>query len=211
MFTLTPLPYDVEALAPLMSAETLRTHHGKHHAKYVEVLNWMLAEAGRTPASLEDVVREAGQGGGKLYDNAGQAWNHGFFWNSMTAAERAAPSGAMAAAIEGAFGDLDRLKTRFVEEGATHFASGWAWLVARGEALEVVSTHDAGSFDQLEGAAPLLVCDVWEHAYYLDHKQDRKGFLEGWFDQLADWRFAARQLQAAREGGPGWRYPPPAG
>ena len=206
MFTLLPLPYGHEALEPLMSAETLRTHHGKHHAKYVQVLNELLAEGGSSPGSLEEVVREAGPKGGKLYNNAGQTWNHGFFWHSMSA-EAARPSGPLADAVERDFGGLDGLKARFVQEGAGHFASGWAWLVARGERLEVTSTHDAGSFDQLDGATPLFVCDVWEHAYYLDHKQDRKGFLEGWFDRLLNWRFAEEQFGAAAGGGPGWRYP----
>ena len=205
MFTLLPLPYGHEALAPLMSAETLRTHHGKHHAKYVEVLNQLLAEKGSEPDALEPVVREAGAG--KLYNNAGQTWNHGFFWHSMTPEGGGGPSGALADAVQRDFGGADALKARFVDEGATHFASGWAWLVARGERLEVVSTHDAGSFDQLDGATPLFVCDVWEHAYYLDHKQDRKGFLEAWFDRLLNWRFAEAQFAAATGGGPGWTYP----
>ena len=199
MFVLPPLPYDHEALAPLMSGETLRTHHGKHHAKYVEVTNALLAARGERPESLEAVVRSAD---GKLYNNAAQAWNHAFFWNCMTP-DRAAPSGALAEAIA-TFGGLEALKARFVEEGANHFASGWAWIVARDGSLEVTSTHDAGSFDQLQGA-PVLVCDVWEHAYYLDHKQDRKAFLERWFDELANWEFAGRQLA-----GEAWRYPPPA-
>jgi Fe-Mn family superoxide dismutase len=207
-FSLPPLPYAEDALEPLMSAQTLRTHHGKHHAKYVEVLNELLADAGREAAALEDVVRDAGGAGErKLYNNAGQAWNHAFFWNSMTEAY-APPGGALAEAIERC-GGLEALKGRFVQEGADHFGSGWAWLAGRGGELAVVSTHDAGSFDQLEGATPLLVCDVWEHAYYLDHKQDRKGFLEAWFDRLANWRFAEAQLQAAGAGGPGWRYPAP--
>ncbi|HEX8570614.1 MAG TPA: superoxide dismutase [Caulobacteraceae bacterium] len=208
IFRLIDLPYDEGALAPLMSVETLRTHHGKHHAKYVEVLNKLLAERGGGHGPLEDVVAEAGREGGKLYNNAGQAWNHGFFWFSMTP-ERSEPSGALGDAVGRDFGGLDGLKRRFVQEGADHFASGWTWLVARDGRLEVTSTHDAGSFDRLDGATPLAVCDVWEHAYYLDHKQDRKGFLEGWFDRLLDWRFAGEQFGAAAAGRPGWRYPAP--
>jgi Fe-Mn family superoxide dismutase len=209
-FALPPLPYDPAALAPLMSAQTLRTHHGAHHAKYVETTNRLLADDGRTPVALEDVVTVEGARGGEsaLYNNAAQAWNHGFFWNSMTP-DPAPAEGAVAEMAARDFGGLDGLRSRFVQEGADHFASGWVWLVALGDDLEVVSTHDAGSFDQLRGATPLAVCDVWEHAYYLDHQQNRKGFLEGWFDRLLDWRFAERQLQAARSGDLGWRYPKP--
>ena len=129
-FILPELPYAPDALEPLMSAQTLRTHHGKHHAKYVEVLNKLLADSGREAGALEDVVREAaGAGERKLYNNAGQAWNHGFFWNSMTDAY-APPGGRLAEAVE-RVGGLPALKERFVDEGAGHFASGWAWLVAR--------------------------------------------------------------------------------
>jgi Fe-Mn family superoxide dismutase len=120
------------------------------------------------------------------------------------------PEAGVAEALNRDFGGLDALKARFVDEGANHFASGWAWLIARGGRLEVISTHDAGSFDAFEGATPLLVCDVWEHAYYLDYKNDRKSFVEAWFDRLIDWRFVERQWQAAASGDLGWRYPTPA-
>ena len=208
MFPLTPLPYAPDALAPVLSADTLNTHHGKHHAKYVDTMNELLAKHEHGPfATVEDVVRHAhAHKEAKLFNNAGQAWNHGFFWQCMTP-DYAAPEGALAEAIERDLGGLEALRTRFVEEGATHFASGWAWLVVRGGKLEVISTHDADTALVTEGATPVLVCDVWEHAYYLDHKQDRKGFLEGWFDRLANWRFAAEQYQAAISGGTGWRYP----
>jgi Fe-Mn family superoxide dismutase len=115
----------------------------------------------------------------------------------------AAPAGALAKAIED-FGGLAALKQRFVEEGATHFASGWVWIVANGGRLEVISTHDADTPIARDGPVPVLVCDVWEHAYYLDHKQDRKGFLEQWFERLANWRFAEAQIAGER-----YRYPPP--
>lgn len=210
VFSLTPLPYAPDALVPVLSAETLNTHHGKHHKKYVDTMNELLASHEHGPfASLEEVVRHAHvQNERKLFNNAGQAWNHGFFWHCMTP-DRSAPSGALAEAIDRDLGGLDALRGRFVEEGATHFASGWAWLVARGGKLEVLSTHDADTALTIDGATPVLVCDVWEHAYYLDHKQDRKGFLEAWFDRLADWRFAGAQYEAAVSGGEGWRYPAP--
>jgi superoxide dismutase, Fe-Mn family len=207
MFRLPELPYAYEALDPVVSAQTLHVHHDKHHAKYVDVMNDLLAKESRGPERLEDVVRRAE---GKLYNNAAQTWNHAFFWESM-APGRPAPSEALKSAAEKGFGGWEAFRTRFVEEGANHFASGWDWIVARNGAIEILSTHDAGSFDQFEGATPLLVCDVWEHAYYLDYKQDRKGFLERWFDEVANWSLAERQLQAAQGGGDGWRYPDPAG
>ena len=208
MYVLPPLPYDPDALAPTISGDTLRTHHGKHHRRYVDAVNELLNGDASRP--LEDVVRDAGRDSpGKLYNNAAQAWNHAFFWSCMTP-DRAPPSEDLLKVVGRAFDGLEGLRRRFVDEGANHFASGWAWLVARGGRLEVLSTHDAGSFDQLDAARPLLVCDVWEHAYYLDYKNDRQSFVEAWFDKVVDWRFVEAQLQAAQAGEPGWRYPPPA-
>ena len=208
MFKLPDLPYASDALSPVLSDVQMRTHHDKHHAKYVETLNAMLSQSGETPASLEDLVKQAASGSNrKLFNNAAQAWNHGFFWECMTP-QASQPSGEFASAVEAAFGGLDHLKTKFVEEGVNHFASGWAWLVAKGDGLDVISTHDAGT-PIAEGYTPLMVCDVWEHAYYLDHKQDRKGFLEQWFDKLANWSFVEQQFAAAKSGGVGYRYPAP--
>ena len=208
MFKLPDLPYASDALSPVLSDVQMRTHHDKHHAKYVETLNGMLQQSGESPASLEDVVKQAAAGSNrKLFNNAAQAWNHGFFWECMTP-QASQPSGELASALEAAFGGLDTFKTRFVEEGVNHFASGWAWLVAKGDGVEVISTHDAGT-PTAEGQTPLMVCDVWEHAYYLDHKQDRKGFLEQWFDRLVNWRFVEEQYAAAKSGGGGYRYPAP--
>lgn len=207
MFILPDLPYAAGALAPTLSAATLETHHGKHHRKYVEVLNDLLAEKGERPESLEAVVASAPPG--KLFNNAAQSWNHGFFWECMTPDGGGGPEGELRAAIEADLGGLDTFREAFVTEGATHFASGWVWLVDQGGRLKVISTHDAGCPLADGSGAPILVCDVWEHAYYLDHRQDRKGFLEAWFDRLANWSFAGEQLAAARAGRPGWRYPAP--
>lgn len=206
MFLLPKLPYAYEALGPVMSAETLKFHHDKHHKTYVDTLNKLLAEEGREPASLEDLVREAGPG--KLFNNAAQAWNHGFFWECMTP-NAVEPAGELADAIGEAFGGLDNLKTKFVEAGAGQFGSGWAWLVWQ-DGLKILTTHDADNPLTQGAGTPLLVCDVWEHAYYLDHQNDRKGFLTAWFDRLAAWDFAGKQLAAAKGKGQGYSYPPPA-
>ena len=210
MFILPDLPYAKDALEPTVSSTTMTTHHDKHHKTYVDKTNELAPQADLSDRPLEDVVREAFAGRAqnpKLFNNSGQAWNHGFFWECMTP-DYAAPDGELSAAIDKAFGGLDGLKTKFVDEGANHFASGWAWLIANDGELTVMSTHDADTALVREGT-PLLVCDVWEHAYYLDYKQDRKGFLEKWFDTVANWRFAASQFAAANGGGNAWRYPAP--
>lgn len=212
MYVLPDLPYAHDALSPFISAETLRTHHGKHHKTYVDKTNDLAAKAGLAARPLEEVVREAHRRGEQgLFNNAAQAWNHAFFWESMRPAGGGAPGGSLAEQIQSAFGGLDGLKDAFVTEGVGHFASGWVWLVAAGEGLKVISTHDADDTLVRDGLTPLLVCDLWEHAYYLDYKNDRKGFLERWFDNVANWAFAEVQAAAAAGQGEGFRYPPPQG
>jgi len=207
MFILPKLPYAYDALEPAMSADTLHTHHDKHHRTYVEKTNELAAKAGLDGQALEDVVREAQRNGdAKLFHNAAQAWNHAFFWECMTP-EKAQPSSALMSAIGHAFGGIDAFKDTFVEEGFNHFGSGWAWLVTGSNGLKVISTHDADDTLIRDGLFPLLVCDLWEHAYYLDYKNDRKAFLERWLDEVANWGFAERQLAASDGKGEGFRYP----
>lgn len=209
MFILPELPYAYDALSPVISDRTMHHHHDKHHAKYVEVLNQLVKEQGIAADNLEDVVRKAAaEKKAKLFNNAAQAWNHAFFWLCMTPGAKPA-AGDLAEAIKRDFGGPDALKEAFVNEGVGHFASGWVWLAAQGETLKVLSTHDGENLLTHEGLTPLLVCDLWEHAYYLDHQQDRKGFLEGWFDKLVDWSFAAKQYDAARGKAEPYRYPVP--
>jgi superoxide dismutase, Fe-Mn family len=209
MFILPKLPYDYAALEPTLSADTLHTHHDKHHKAYVEKTNQLAGKAGLEGRTLEDVVREAQRRGDKkLFNNAAQAWNHAFFWECM-APNAATASGDLKSEIERAFGGLDAFKDAFVEEGANHFASGWAWLVTGSEGLKVISTHDADDTLVKDGLFPLLVCDLWEHAYYLDYKNDRKSFLKAWLDRVANWSFAERQLAASNGQGDGFRYPAP--
>jgi len=207
MFTLPKLPYDYAALEPTLSADTLHTHHDKHHKAYVEKTNELAGKAGLDGRALEDVVREASRKGDKtLFNNAAQAWNHAFFWQCMTP-KGADPGGDLKAAIDKAFGSVEAFKEAFAEEGVGHFGSGWAWLVTSSEGLKVISTHDADDTLVKDGLFPLLVCDLWEHAYYLDYKNDRKAFLKAWLDEVANWAFAERQLAAAEGNGDGFRYP----
>ncbi|TAJ74824.1 MAG: superoxide dismutase [Phenylobacterium sp.] len=210
MYALPDLPYGYDSLGPFMSADTLRTHHDKHHKTYVAKTNDLAAKAGLAGRSLEDVVREAHRSGDKkLFNNAAQAWNHAFFWECMRPPGGDGPSGDLLRAVGEGFDDLEALREAFVEEGANHFASGWVWIVTGSEGLKVISTHDAEDTLVREGLFPLLVCDLWEHAYYLDYKNDRKAFLERWFDNIANWEFAAAQLAASDGAGDGFRYPPP--
>lgn len=210
MFTLPDLPYGYGDLEPVLSERTLRTHHGKHHARYVQTVNDILSHQGHRVETLEEVVLAAHRAGDrKLFNNAAQAWNHGFFWNSMRPG--GAPlAGELARAVAREFGDPAGLRDAFLAEAVSHFGSGWAWLIAKGDTLSVLSTHDAATPLTTPGATPLLVCDLWEHAYYLDYRNDRAAFLSAWWDGVADLRFAARQYEAARHGAAAWRYPTPA-
>lgn len=208
MFALPKLPYADDALAPVISAHTIEFHYGKHHAAYVKNLNALLAEQGAAPASLEAVIENAkASAQAKVFNNAAQCWNHSFFWLSMSPTASSASEG-LSKAITAAYGDHAGLKAAFVAEGVAHFGSGWVWLAAdRHGALKILSTHDAETPLSHVGLTPLLVCDLWEHAYYLDHQNDRKGFLEAWFDRLANWTFASEQFAAATSGAAGWRHP----
>ena len=207
MLRLPDLPYAADALQPIMSADTLRTHHGKHHKTYIDETNTLAAEAGLADRTLEEIVHEARRvQNTKLFNNAAQAWNHAFFWNSMRPPGGAAPSGALAQAIQ-AFGGGEALASAFVTAGTGQFSSGWVWLTAQGGALKIQTTHDAEEPFERDDVVPLLVCDVWEHAYSLDHTNARKTFLSQWIATLANWGFAAQQMAAASGQGAGYRFP----
>jgi Fe-Mn family superoxide dismutase len=206
MIQLPALPYSYDALEPVLSEACLRIHHDKHHAKYVQVTNALASGAGSAGRTLEDLIRQGDVAPDrKLFNNAAQAWNHAFFWNCM-APGPSRPGGALARAIDASFEDLGRLRQAFIDDGAAHFASGWVWLAAKGDHLCVFSTHDAETVVTRD-VTPLLVCDLWEHAYYLDHKNDRAGFLALWWDRLANWDFAEAQFAAEHGKGAAWRYP----
>jgi len=194
-FELPNLPYDKDKLAPAMSAETLEYHHGKHHKKYVDTLNQLIEGTQFADQSLEDIIRNTAKSGEhrKLFNQAAQHWNHTFFWNSMTPGGGGKPDGDLARKIDDAFGDFESFKTAFKNEAVAHFGSGWAWLVQDGGTLKVVSTHDADN-PLPQNMTPVITCDVWEHAYYIDYRNDRPGFVDAFLDNLVNWRFAAQQI-----------------
>jgi Fe-Mn family superoxide dismutase len=209
VFELPPLPYDLRALEPVLSAETLDIHHGRHHARYVETLNRLLPQQNLSADTLEDVIRAAHRSDSRsVFNNAAQAWNHAFFWESMRP-KASEPGGLLCGAITSSFGGADALAQRFVAKGTGHFGSGWVWLVATEDGLEVITTHDADTPIVAEGVTPLLACDVWEHAYYVDYRQDRASWLTIWWHKLANWHFAGCQYGARLGHGQAWRYPAP--
>lgn len=211
MFVLPPLPYPHDALEPVISERTLHFHHDKHHAAYVKTTNALLTEADIVPDTLEAVIAAADTAGNrKLFNAAAQTRNHSFFWDAMTA-QHSPPEGDLAKAIALQLGGFQALKAEFVAAGVAQFGSGWVWLVSdNAGALAVTVSHDADDWRGETGSTPLTVCDVWEHAYYLDHQHDRKGFLEAWFDALPNWHFADRQYAAAQGHGKKWQHPLPA-
>jgi Fe-Mn family superoxide dismutase len=200
-FTLIDLPYSKDALAPAISAETFDYHHGKHHQAYIDKTNAAVAGKGLEDHSLEEVIAAARGADKGLFNNAAQSWNHGFYWHSLTPTA-SKPGGELASRIDAAFGSLVDLTKQLKDRGAGHFASGWVWLVDNGGRLEVAETHDGDTFADGE-ANPLLVVDLWEHAYYIDHRNARPAYLSAVIDQHLNWDFAANNL--AR--GSIWTYP----
>ena len=189
---LPELPYSLDALQPHISKETLEYHYGKHHQTYVTNLNNLINGTEFADLNLEDIVRKSSGG---IFNNAAQVWNHSFYWNCLSPNGGGAPTGALAAAIDEAFGSLDAFKEKFSQTAITTFGSGWGWLVknANGK-LELVSTSNAGN-PMTNGQAPLLTCDVWEHAYYIDYRNARPKYVES-FWALVNWDFVAAQFGA---------------
>jgi Fe-Mn family superoxide dismutase len=206
-FVLPALPYAEDALAPTMSQDTVNTHHKKHHNTYVVNANGALEKNGWKETRLEDIIAKSRAQGEKfLFNQTAQIWNHTVFWNSLTPSF-ALPSGDLAAAIDKSFGSYDEFKKQFAAKGVGHFASGWAWLVSDASgALSIIDTHDADTPADGQSTV-LLTCDVWEHAYYIDHKNLRAAFLAAFLDKMANWAFAAKQYDAARGKGAKWEHP----
>ncbi|MBV8032463.1 MAG: superoxide dismutase [Betaproteobacteria bacterium] len=190
---LPPLPYPEDALAPVISAETLRFHHGKHHKKYVDTANQLLAQEPVQAATLEDLVRGST---GKLFNNAAQVWNHDFYWKSLSP-QPTKPEGALLKKIDEAFGGYEALTKQLATAASGQFGSGWAWLIHRAGKLEVVPTANAET-PMAKGIACLLTLDVWEHAYYIDYRNDRDSYLKKVIAERLNWKFAAENLSKAK-------------
>ena len=193
-FTLPDLPFAKDALAPHMSAETLDYHHGKHHKAYVDKTNGMLAEKGLTDASLIEVIKAAKEKGDKgLFNNSAQIWNHSFFWQCLAPEGSTRPSGKLREMIASDFGGEQQLLDRLAQESTNHFASGWGWLILNNGKLEVTSLHDADT-PAVHGLVPLLTIDVWEHAYYIDYRNERPKFVKSVLENVINWDFVAQNL-----------------
>jgi len=187
---LPELPYGPNDLEPFLSAETLEYHHGKHHKAYVDNLNKLTASTPQESASLEDLIRTADGG---VFNNAAQVWNHTFYWRGLKAGGGGAPGHDVLAAINSGFGSLDALRESFNTAAAGRFGSGWAWLVRRPDGSLAVTTTANADNPLRNGDTPLLTCDVWEHAYYIDYRNARPKYLDqfwGWIN----WDFVAANL-----------------
>ena len=197
-FTLPALPYATDALAPHMSAETFSFHHAKHHQAYVTNLNNLIAGTPHEKASLEEIIHASAKDPALagVFNNSAQVWNHTFFWNSMKPNGGGKPTGAIAAAIDKAFGSLDAFKDEFKKAAVGQFGSGWAWLVSEKGTLKITKTANA-DLPMVHGQTAILTCDVWEHASYLDFQNRRPDFVQSFLDNLVNWDFANANLAAA--------------
>jgi superoxide dismutase, Fe-Mn family len=190
-FELPPLPYALDALQPYISKETLEYHHGKHHKAYVDKLNELIVGTEFADMKLEEIVKKAS---GPIFNNAGQDWNHTFYWNSLTPKSSREPSGKLADAIKKKFGSFDEFKKQFTQTSVGTFGSGWGWLVKAADgSLELLSTSNAGT-PMTQGKTALLTCDVWEHAYYIDYRNLRPKYLEN-FWEIVNWDFVEQNFQ----------------
>jgi Fe-Mn family superoxide dismutase len=195
-FELKPLPFPKDSLGPTISARTLEHHHGKHHATYVTKLNEFVAGTPMEKQDLESIIKATANKSGterKIFNNAAQVWNHDFFWDSLAPNGGGTPPEPIAKRIDAAFGSFDNFRDKFVEAAVGQFGSGWAWLVLKDGKLEITTTHDADN-PLITGSHALWTCDVWEHAYYLDHQQNRAGFVKAVIEKLANWQFVGKRL-----------------
>ena len=195
-FQLPELPYSKDALAPVMSAETLEFHWGKHHRAYVNKTNELLGDLPNlSGAALTDLVREARSSGNKkLFNNSAQLWNHSFYWQCLAPSEGQKPSGRLAHLIQEAFGSEEALLQKLQEEAVNHFSNGWAWLVLDRDQLKITSLHDADSPIVYDGMQPLFTLDVWEHAYYIDYRNERPRFASSVLSNIVNWEFVTQNL-----------------
>ena len=196
--TLPPLPFDAKALEPHMSAATLDLHHGKHHAAYVAKYNELTKDTPYANKPLEAVIAELVGNPAKaaIFNNGAQAWNHTFFWNSLAPKGGGKPSGKLSAKIDSDLGGHDKFVAAFKAAATGQFGSGWAWLVLDKGKLAVIPTGNADT-PIAHAMTPLIACDVWEHAYYLDYQNRRPDFVQAFLDHLLNWKFAERNLDMA--------------
>ncbi|MGB6054348.1 MAG: Fe-Mn family superoxide dismutase [Burkholderiaceae bacterium] len=188
--TLPPLPYAMDALAPHISKETLEYHYGKHHQAYVTNLNNLIKGTEFENASLEEIVKKSSGG---IFNNGAQVWNHTFYWNCMKPNGGGAPTGAVADKINAKWGSFEQFKEAFSKAGATNFGSGWTWLVQKTDgSVDIANTSNAGN-PMTGGDKPLMTCDVWEHAYYIDYRNARPKYVEAFWN-LVNWDFVNQNL-----------------
>ncbi len=193
-FNLPPLPYGENDLSPIISSDTIQLHYGKHHQAYFNMLNTLAEGTKYNDMSLEDVVVESFKDKEqKIFNNAGQAWNHILYWDQMKPGGETAPSGRLHTMIENSFGDIDSFKDQFVQQSVGVFGSGWCWLVQNDSSLEIMGTPN-GENPLAHGKHALMGIDVWEHAYYLDYKNVRPDYVKAILDNSINWSFVSDQL-----------------
>ncbi|MCH9694130.1 MAG: superoxide dismutase [Gammaproteobacteria bacterium] len=190
------LPYALNALEPFVSSKTLKHHHGKHHRGYVQKLNSAISGTSYEGMSLEDIIFAAHANSETgIFNNAAQAWNHTFFWSSLSPDGGGEPRGPLADAIEDRFGSAEKFGAEFKAAALAQFGSGWTWLVCSDTGIEILSTSNADT-PLLRGSTPLLTLDVWEHAYYLDFQNRRDAYIDAILSNIINWDFAAENFQA---------------
>lgn len=194
-FSLAELPYSVDALAPIVSAETMEIHHGRHHKAYVDKLNELVPGSEFAHLDLDELVKQSFGKDDAIFNNAGQHWNHAFFWPSLKLRQTLIPAVLEKRLIE-AFGSIESFKTGFVSTGIAQFGSGWVWLVEDGDGRLAITKTSNALNPLVNHQRPLLGCDVWEHAYYVDYRNRRADYLKAFIDQLVDWELVARRLEA---------------
>jgi superoxide dismutase, Fe-Mn family len=193
--SLPELPYGKDALAPIISANTLDFHYGKHHKAYVDNLNKLIAGTELAEKPLEEIIKIAAKDSAKagIFNNAAQVWNHSFYWQCLKKSKGSAPTGPIAAKINATWGSYDKFAEELKNAGVTQFGSGWAWLVLDGSQLKITKTANADT-PLVHGQKPLLTIDVWEHAYYLDYQNRRPDYLSAVIDNLINWDFVNANL-----------------
>jgi superoxide dismutase, Fe-Mn family len=187
---LPPLPWAENALAPHISPETIQYHYGKHHQTYVTNLNKLIEGTPNASKSLEEIVKSSDGG---VFNNAAQVWNHTFYWHCLKPSGGGQPTGAIAEAIQSSFGSYDKFRQEFANAAVTQFGSGWAWLVKEGGKLAIKKTPNAET-PLTTSAKPVLTCDVWEHAYYIDYRNARAKYVDVFLDHLVNWDFANKNF-----------------